>query len=381
LKSVVGSLILAVTLGSAGLANADPASGGHRFPPPPGADWPTATPAQVGLSAAKLQEIAARAGQGKSNCLVVIRHGKLAGEWYFNGTGPDTAQQVFSMSKSVTSTLVGIAQDDGDLRIGRSAARYVPEWKGTAAQAVTVRNLLSNDSGREWSATIDYDRLIRSVDQTAFAVGLSQQSPPGTVWAYNNSAIQTLQEVLENATGREVAGFAQRRLFGPLGMAHTRMSTDLAGNAQTYSGVMSTCRDMARFGQLMLRQGRWGSRSIVSGRWVSQATGRSSTPMNAAYGYLWWLNRYGVQADPLTPVTLDVARDPKTPRSRLVPGAPKNTYWAIGLGNQLVQVDPGTDTVVVRLGTAEIQPQPPTFGPAEASAVITQAVVRPSGRG
>jgi CubicO group peptidase (beta-lactamase class C family) len=99
--------------------------------------------------------------------------------------------------------------------------------------------------------------------------------------------------------------------------------------------------------------------------------------MNAAYGYLWWLNRYGVVGDPLTETTLETARDPNTPRSRLVPGAPRNTFWAIGLGNQVVQVDPGTDTVVVRLGTAEILPQPPTFGPAQASRVITEAVVRP----
>jgi CubicO group peptidase (beta-lactamase class C family) len=377
LKYAVGSLVIVVSVTTGVSAQARSGPNEHRHPPVPGASWPTATPAQVGLDASKLQQIAATAEQGKSNCLAVVRHGKLAGEWYFNGTGPDTAQQVFSVTKSVTSTLVGIAQDDGDLRIRRSAARYIPQWRGTPAAAVTIRDLLSNDSGRQWSTTIDYDQLIRSPDQTAFATGLAQQHRPGTVWAYNNSAIQTLQPVLAKATGREVTAFAQERLFGPLQMAHTRMATDLAGNAQTYAGVTSTCRDLARFGLLMLRHGRWGARPIVSRSWVAQATGRSSTPMNAAYGYLWWLNRYGVVSDPLSETTLETARDPNTPRSRLVPGAPRNTFWAIGLGNQVVQVDPGTDTVVVRLGTAEILPQPPTFGPAQASRVITEAVVRP----
>ena len=97
--------------------------------------------------------------------------------------------------------------------------------------------------------------------------------------------------------------------------------------------------------------------------------------MNAAYGYLWWLNRYGVLAGPLAPTTRAQALDPATPRTRMVPGAPASTYWALGLGNQVVQVDPGTDTVVVRLGFPEFAPQPPAFGPAEAGQVVMTAVI------
>jgi CubicO group peptidase (beta-lactamase class C family) len=341
----------------------------------PGEQWQVVPPAAVGLDAAALDSIAETARQGKSNCLVVVRHGKIAGEWYFNGTGQDTTQNVFSVTKSIASTLVGIAQDDGDLRAGDSASRWVAEWRGTPAARVTVRDLLSNDSGREWSPQIDYDQLLRARDRTAFAIGLGQPQPPGRVWAYNNSAIQTLQRVLQQATGQEVSAFATQRLFAPLGMAHTTMARDLTGNAQMFEGVRSSCRDLARFGLLMLDRGRWGDRRVVSAGWVARATGVSSTTMNAAYGYLWWLNRYGVIGGPLTPVTREQAADPATPRQRLVPDAPARTYWAIGLGNQTVQVDPGTDTVVVRLGTPEIQPKPPTFGPAEASKVITTAVV------
>jgi hypothetical protein len=74
-------------------------------------------------------------------------------------------------------------------------------------------------------------------------------------------------------------------------------------------------------------------------------------------------------------VTLSRAQSPKTPKRRLVPGAPDDLYWAIGLGNQIVQVDPSTQTIVVRLGVPRVAPAPPTFGPAEASEVVTQAVV------
>jgi CubicO group peptidase (beta-lactamase class C family) len=343
--------------------------------PVPGTTWAKVKPAAAGLDAAVLDRIARTAEQGKSNCLVVVRGGRLAGEWSFRGSGPASTQEVFSATKSITSTLVGIAQDDGALRIDDPASRWIPQWRGTASAGVTVRDLLSNDSGRAWSPAIDYVQLITAPDRTAFAVALGQTSPPGTVWAYNNSAIQTLQRVLQAATGQDVRTFANRRLFGPLGMTATAMTTDRAGNAQTFMGVRSSCRDMARFGVLMLNRGRWGRRQVVSARWVQQATGRPSTKLNAAYGYLWWLNRKGhVAASPLVATSLAQAQDPAVADGRLVPHAPSDLYWALGLGNQLVQVDPGSGTVVVRLGTGEPRPQPPTFGPAEASRVVTDAV-------
>ena len=341
----------------------------------PGADWQKVAPASVGLDAAKLEQIASEAREGKSNCLVVVRDGKLAGEWYFHGTGPNTTQDVYSATKSIASTLVGIAQDDGDLAIGDSASQWIPPWRGTPAAAVTLRNLLSMDSGREWSVLSDYLQLLGARDRTAFAIGLRQTSAPGKVWAYNNSAVQTLDRVLRQATGEKVAAFAARRLFGPLGMTHTAFDTDKAGNAQLFAGVRSSCRDLARFGLLMLDQGRWGGKQVVSASWVKQATGRSSTKLNAAYGYLWWLNRRGVMADVLAATTLRAA-ERASKIGQIVPGAPSDMYWALGLGNQLVQIDPGSKTVVVRLGNADPIPLSPSFGPGKASRVVTEAVLR-----
>ena len=340
----------------------------------PGAAWQKVSPASVGLDAAKLNQIAAQARKGRSNCLVVVRDGKLAGEWYYRGTGPGTTQDVFSATKSLASTLVGIAQDDGELSIGDSASKWIPQWRGTPSAAVTVRDLLSMDSGRDWSPFTDYVRLLAARDRTTFAIGLGQQAAPGAVWAYNNSAVQTLDRVLREATHEDVVTFAEQRLFGPLGMTRTTMATDRAGNAQMFEGIHSTCRDMARFGLLMLNRGLWGGRRIVSSSWVEQATGPSSTRLNAAYGYLWWLNHEGVLADVLAATSQQQARH--ATKGRLVPGAPDGMYWALGLGDQIIQVDPGTRTVVVRLGTVDPIPVPPAFGPAEASRVVTEAVVR-----
>ena len=341
----------------------------------PGAEWQKVAPAAVGLDAAKLNEVAAQARSGRSNCLVVVRDGKLAGEWYFRGTGPNTAQDVFSVTKSVTSTLVGIAQDDRDLRIGERAAKWIPQWRGTQSAAVTVRNLLSMDSGREWSPLTDYLRLLAAPDRTAFAIGLGQDAAPGDVWAYNNSAVQTLDPVLAKATGEDVSAFAERRLFGPLGMTHTSLGTDRAGNPQLFEGMQSTCRDLARFGLLMLDHGRWGDRQIASPGWVKRATGSSSTRLNAAYGYLWWLNRLGVIPEITTASRLQEIEGAR--RGRMVPGAPASMYWALGLGNQLIQIDPGSRTVVVRLGAATPNLLYRSFGPVAASKVA--AAVRGGG--
>ena len=193
----------------------------------PGAEWEKVAPAAVGLDAAKLDQIAQVAESGKSKCLVVVRDGKLAGEWYFRGTNEHSAQDVFSMTKSVSSTLVGIAQDDGDLKITDHASTWIPQWKNTPAAAVTVRDLLSNDSGREWSPS---DRLRA----TARGRGSHRvrRRPPASATARTGVGVQQLRDP-DAATGRPSSNragpgrpFAQQRLFGPLGMTDTRMTTD-----------------------------------------------------------------------------------------------------------------------------------------------------------
>jgi CubicO group peptidase (beta-lactamase class C family) len=343
-------------------------------PPVPAKTWQHVTPAAAGFDGAELQHLSGLAEQGKSTCLIVARDGKLVAESDYRKTGPNSVQDIYSATKSIASILVGIAQDEGKLDVDDAASTWIAPWRGTPSSGVTVRDLLSNDSGRQWSPQIDYQQLLGAPDRTAFAVGLSQTSAPGTVWAYNNSAVQTLEQVLRTATGEDVAKFAQGHLFGPLGMSHTKMAVDRSGHAQLFEGVRSTCRDLARFGTLMVDGGRWGKRQVVSKAWVRAATGAPSQNLNAAYGLLWWLNRPGTIAeDPLVATDLSAATDPQAKHGQVVAGAPSDLYWALGLGNQVVQVDPGSGTVVVRLGTAE-RPKPPTFGPVQAAAVVTKAL-------
>jgi CubicO group peptidase (beta-lactamase class C family) len=327
-----------------------PAGGGAVFP---GDEWARAADtADLGFDEAALDAIAADAERAGSNCLLVTRGGEIAAEWYWNGTDAASRQEVFSVTKSITSTLVGIAQDDGALDVDDRASDYITDWAGTRSEDVTVANLVRNDSGREWSLGIDYGQLPRQPDLDAFATGLGQDAPPGTTWAYNNAAIQSLDVVLRTATGQDTHTFADERLFEPIGMDDSEISTDVAGNTRTFMGLQTTCEDLARFGYLFLRRGAWDGTQVVSEGWVDAAVGGSSQDLNSAYGYLWWLNRPGTVAGAAQATTAeaeDAGRDGEDDVDQLVPGAPEDMFFALGLGGQIVAVDPGSETVAVRL--------------------------------
>ena len=283
-------------------------------------DWQTIDPADAGLEPSALSSMAAHAAAGGTSCLVVTRDGRLVDEHYWNGASPTSEQEAFSVTKSITSTLVGIAADRGLLDIDQPASTFIPEWKGTPSEPVTVRNLLAMDSGRRQDFKTDYSEMAaRAADKTAFSIALDQEHPPGTFWAYNNAGVQDLERVLEVATGGDVGEFARTALFEPLGMT-SHIRRDDAGNTLTFMGAQASCRDLARFGLLHLRMGEWAGRQIVSRDWVTAATSPSQE-LNDRYGLLWWLG--------------------------------EDQYAAIGMFHQLVVVFPESGIVVTRMGAGQ----------------------------
>jgi len=328
-------------------------------------EWSTVTPAEAGLDPAVLDEMAAEAEQLDSTCFLVVRDGRIAAEHYWGSGGEHEAQEVFSVTKSFASTLVGIAQDDGSLSVEDPASRWITEWDATPSAEVTVADLLSNVSGRFWSFDSDYGRLIASLDRTGYAIGLDQEHEPGTYWAYNNAAIQSLSRVLDRATGEPVPDFGRERLLAPLGMDDSRFGTDGAGNGLTFMGLRSTCRDLARFGVLVLDRGEWNGEQVVSADYLDAATGRPSQDLNAAYGYLFWLNHRGSIASAVSPLSAE--EQAGAAEGQLVADRPERLVWALGLGGQVVQMDPGTNTVVVRLGPASFSSR---YGPALTARIL-----------
>lgn len=322
----------------------------------PGATWATVTPAAAGFDETKLDAVAAKAQKGGSICMAVTRNGQLVKDWYFNGANANTSQEIFSATKSVTSTLVGLAQAKGLLSIDDKASKYIPQWSTGDAAKITVKDLLSNDSGRHYDPITDYVTMAtKEKDKTAFAIGLTQDKPPGAVWAYNNSAIQTLSQVLEQAVKGDPVAWTKANLLDPIGMTHSFMRDDPSGHMLTFMGMHSTCTDMARFGLLFMRQGRWGSTQVLPAQWVHDAT-HTSQPLNPRYGYLWWLNTAsaGTDGGQATGASTTVKGGKK-----MVPGAPDDAFFALGMGNQVVSVIPSRGIVAVRIGSVN---QPAPFG-------------------
>ncbi|MCU0268217.1 MAG: beta-lactamase family protein [Acidimicrobiales bacterium] len=305
-------------------------------PVAPDGPWEAVDPAEAGFDAAALDELPAFLDDGATTCVAVVKDGKLAGEWYFGDFTADSDQEIFSASKSVSSTLVGIAEAEGYLDIDQPASDFITEWQGTDSESVTIRNLISNDSGRFYTFENDYVAMAAGApDKTAFSIGLSQQYPAGEHWEYNNAAIQTLEAVLERATGRDMVEYAQEKLFEPIGM-DVSIKRDAAGNPLTFMGVQAGCGDAARFGWLFEQDGSWNGEQVVPAAWVEEAT-QPSQDLNKGYGFLWWLNSGGEMGNQ----SLDTLK---------WPDAPTDAYAALGLGGQVILVIPSQDLVVVRLG-------------------------------
>jgi len=301
-----------------------------RIAPWPTTDWSTSTPEAEGMDRNTLIGAFHYAVENESRAVLVIRHGYIVGEWYGEGWDEATRQQGFSMTKSFSSALVGMLIDDGVIGdVEQPVARFVPEWRDDEHGQITIRHLLSMDSGLFWSATMEI-RFFLQNDQNAFAVGLPVAHPPGDVWIYSNPACQVLSEVILNATGGQAAEYGQQRLFDVIGMWNATWDTDPAGNTLTYMGIVASAREFAKFGYLFLRDGAWEDGQIVSADWVRESTIRSQW-LQPFYGYLWWLNTNGV-----------MWRD--------VPG---DAYAALGAEEKKIYVVPSLDIIAIRLGDAQ----------------------------
>ncbi len=294
-----------------------------------------------------------------STCVAVIKDGELVHDAYWNGGSEHGRHRVYSITKSLTALLVGMAADDGVLEIDDLASEEIDEWRVGSATEVTVRDLLSMTSGRRWTAATDTRMIRDEADKTTYAVNLPQERAPGTKWVYDNSAVQALESVLDDIDETDdVTEIAQDRLLGPLGMRDTVWSRDQAGNALTFSGVESTCLDLARVGHLMLNRGAWDGKQIVSPGFVEQAT-RPSSSLNAAYGLLWWVNGKGRIVEVLRQAGYPNDKPPY--EGQLAPSVPDDAFWAYGYGDQYVAVVPSEGVVAVRLGARPATPDALTF--------------------
>ena len=229
--------------------------------------------------------------------LLVIRNGAIVSETYYGSQRPDTRHDQYSITKSIASTLVGIAIDRGLIKdVDQSVAELLPQYPPRVPvdpyQQMSLEHLLTMTSGLGWSETdAGFGALYQSDDWPGFMLALPVVAPPGTQFSYCSGCSHLLTAIVENAAEEGVLEFARQNLFEPLGIRDWSWERDADGVPIGGWGLHLTPRDMAKLGYLFLRQGEWDGRQIVSPEWVAAATkARTTTDSVRGYGYQWWIN-------------------------------------------------------------------------------------------
>jgi CubicO group peptidase (beta-lactamase class C family) len=283
-------------------------------------EWQEAKPGEVGLDGAALEAVAERIEKGELanvHSLLVARSGKLVFERYFAGVdtawgeplgrvefGPTTLHDLRSVTKSVVGALVGIAHGDGRLPdLDAPLAGFFPEQaKGREKDLAgrTLRHALTMSAGLSWDELShpywdprnDENGLWRASDPIEFVLSREPIAPGGTRFAYSGGMPVLLGATVEKATKIPLDRFAIERLWCPLGVAGAEWVRHGSGVFVAASGLRLRPRDMARFGQMMLDDGRFDGRQIVPADYARSSlepqieTGGSLTPR---YGYQWWI--------------------------------------------------------------------------------------------
>ena len=293
-----------------------------------------------------------------TNAFLIIRDGTIVFEDYRNNTSADTRFIAFSMSKSITSMLIGIAIEKGTIEsVDDLAIKYVPELRGSGYDGVTIRQILEMRSGVDYEERYDFGEnpsLAAMIHENAIvqnkerfadrARTIKRKTDPGSRFNYATLDAAVLGWILSRATGQAISKFMSENLWEPAGMEYSGfwISDGQPGVGRELNGMgyNATLRDFGRLGQLMLNGGKLNGRRILPEDWVRESTRMKPFPADGGtgarngYGYQWW----------------------KVDDN---PGA----FAAVGLQGQFIYVHPASRTVIVKLSF--FPPAPPRGGDAE----------------
>ena len=292
--------------------------------------WDTVSPASLGWCTSKIDSLYSFLELQNSKGFIVLKDGKIVLEKYFGSFTQDSAWYWASAGKTLTSFLVGKAQEEGFLHITDTSAHYLGSgWTScTPAQenAITIRHQLTMTSGFN-------DGLPDShcLDDSC----LICLAAPGTRWAYHNAPYTLLDSVITVATGQTLNSYTNAKLRNTIGMSGIWIKSG-------YDNVFySKPRSMARFGLLMLNKGKWNTTPVMADTNYLKSMTTPSQALNKSYGYLWWLNGYDSYMLPTSQIIVP---------GEIVPQAPPDMYAGIGKNGQLLCVVPSKNMVVIRMG-------------------------------
>jgi CubicO group peptidase (beta-lactamase class C family) len=300
--------------------------------------WPTngwryASPEDFGMDPIILEnmvdDISATPENIKVDSVIVIKNGYIVFEEYFNNYSKEQPHIIYSCTKSVVSTIFGIAYEnnlipDLDTQLIEifpdKTIENIDEWK----KSITLRDLLMMSAGfdardswlYEWE---NLDKLHESSDAVTYMLNLSMDFEPGTRFEYTNGVSHLLSCIITEKTNKSAAEYGRHHLFKPLGINLSEWGTDNLGRNWGYNRIYLTPQDMAKIGYLFLREGAWDGEQIISSNWVNEATKhRIDANLADGYGYQWWVG--------------------------------EDYYFALGYMGQFIFVFPDYDLIVVLTG-------------------------------
>jgi len=287
-----------------------------------------------------------------TNAMLVIKGGEIVFEDYRNRMHPDTRHIAFSMTKTITALLTGIALDRGEIAsLDDPAQKYIPQLAGTGYEGVTIRQILQMRSGVAYQERYDFG------DNPSFAGRLHEQAivlntmrfadgalettradEPGSTFNYSTLDTMVLGWILEQATGQTLEAQMEERIWQPMGAEADGFfiadGPPGKGRALAGMGFNATLRDFGRLGLLMLNGGMRGDERVLPEGWMTTATRMLSTGAPAGEGS----PGYGLQVWQVDDE--------------------QGAYAAVGLAGQFIYVHPPTDTVVVKLSYYPPVPPP-----------------------
>lgn len=252
-----------------------------------------------------------------TSSFLVVRNGTLVWEAYGDGYDPNSKHYSASVTKSVLSAVVGIAIEQGHIKdVTQPIGKLVDTDALCEITDVTLQNLLTMQAGYQ------VENIWQSKNKPQQPITVRPESKPGTTFVYNDNLAHLVSQIVTASSGKTVLKLAEEFLFGPLGVTSPVWPKDIHGITLGHTALEWTARDMARFGYLYLRNGRWEDQQIVPAGWVHESTQKHSEggfPANHAYGYFWWVEK----------------------------NTDYNIFFAGGFGEQRIFVIPELDMVIV----------------------------------
>lgn len=301
------------------------------FPPISGTTWDTISPSSLGFCTNFEDTLHAYLQKTNSKAFILLKNGKIVYEWYFGTFTKDSFYVWNSAGKTLTGFAVGIAQQEGFLKLSDTTSHYLGQgWTSLTPQEeekITIWNQITMTTGL--NHTGDY----HCTDPTC----LIYIADPGTRWMYHNAPYTLLDGVIEAATGINLNTYVSQKIRSKIGMNGLYVQSG-------YNNInVSNARSMARFGLLLLGKGTWNGTAILSDTNYFKAMTNTSQNFNLGYGYLTWLNGKGSYMLPSPDFQVTI-------NENALPNAPADLFAALGKNGQIINVVPSQNLVLIRMG-------------------------------